>query len=65
KKAKLPTHIEISARESNLERDSVILLEQVRTIDKKRLQRHVTHLDQRVLEKVDKAIEISLGLIEL
>ena len=65
KKAKLPTHIEISAEESNLDKDSVILLEQIRTIDKERLQRHVTHLDQHILEKVDKAIEISLGLIDL
>ncbi|ACL68936.1 type II toxin-antitoxin system PemK/MazF family toxin [Halothermothrix orenii] len=64
-KAKLPTHVEIAASESNLEKDSVILLEQIRTIDKKRLQRHVTHLDNGIIEKVDEAIEISLGLIEL
>ncbi|MDI3546819.1 MAG: mRNA interferase MazF [Halanaerobiales bacterium] len=64
-KAKLPTHIEISAKNTNLEKDSVILLEQIRTIDKKRLQRHVTHLDKEIIEKVNEAIEISLGLIEL
>lgn len=64
-KAKLPTHVEISAETSNLEKDSVILLEQIRTIDKKRLQRHVTHLSDDILKKVDRAIEISLGLIEL
>lgn len=64
-KAKLPTHIEISANNTNLEKDSVILLEQIRTIDKKRLQRHVTHLDDVIINKVNNAIEISLGLIEL
>lgn len=64
-KAKLPTHIEITASKTNLEKDSVILLEQIRTIDKKRLQRHVTHLDKETLMRVDEAVEISLGLIEL
>lgn len=64
-KAKLPTHIEISAVTTNLEKDSVILLEQIRTIDKKRLQRHVTHLDNDIIERVNEAIEISLGLIEI
>ncbi|MFW5986111.1 MAG: type II toxin-antitoxin system PemK/MazF family toxin [Halanaerobiales bacterium] len=64
-KAKLPTHVEISAENSNLKKDSVILLEQIRTIDKKRLKRHVTHLNQEILSQVDKAIEISLGLIDL
>jgi len=64
-KAKLPTHIEIPADRSNLNRDSVILLEQIRTIDKKRLKRKVTHLNADILEKVDEAIEISLGLIDL
>ena len=64
-KAKLPTHIEIDASKGNLEKDSVILLEQIRTLDKKRLQRKVTSLDKHTIEKVDKAIEISLGLIDL
>lgn len=64
-KAKLPTHIEISAKNTNLEKDSVILLEQIRTIDKKRLQRHITHLDENIINKVNEAIEISLGVIEL
>lgn len=64
-KAKLPTHIEITAKKTNLEMDSVILLEQIRTIDKKRLQRHVTHLDDNIIRKVNEAIEISLGLIEI
>lgn len=64
-KAKLPTHVEIDSSDSNLEKDSVILLEQIRTIDKRRLQRQVTHLDQGVIERVNEALEISLGLIEL
>ncbi len=64
-KAKLPTHVEINAEESNLEKDSVILLEQIRTIDKRRLQRQVTHLDQEIIDRVNEALEISLGLIEL
>ncbi len=64
-KAKLPTHVEIGSETNELEKDSVILLEQIRTIDKKRLQRQVTHLDEKTLKKVDRAIEISLGLIEL
>lgn len=64
-KAKLPTHVEISAKDSNLEKDSVILLEQIRTIDKRRLQRQVTHLDQEIIDRVNEALEISLGLIEL
>ena len=64
-KAKLPTHVEIVSETSELEKDSVILLEQIRTIDKKRLQRKVTQLNENTLEKVNRAIEISLGLIEL
>lgn len=64
-KAKLPTHVEIRAEESNLEKDSVILLEQIRTIDKRRLQRQVAHLDQDIIDRVNEALEISLGLIEL
>ncbi len=64
-KAKLPTHVEIEAEAGQLEKDSVILLEQVRTIDKKRLQRQVTHLDQDIITKVNEALEISLGLIDL
>ncbi len=64
-KAKLPTHVEINAEEGKLEKDSVILLEQIRTIDKKRLQRQITHLEDEVIDKVNEALEISLGLIDL
>ena len=63
-KAKLPTHVEITAKEYGLEKDSVILLEQIRTIDKQRLQDKVTELDERVMQRVNQAIKISLGLID-
>ncbi len=61
-KAKLPTHVEISASRYALVKDSVILLEQVRTIDKKRLREKVCHLDCEILKKVDQALSISLEL---
>ncbi|NLO97968.1 MAG: type II toxin-antitoxin system PemK/MazF family toxin [Peptococcaceae bacterium] len=64
-KAKLPTHVEVRARRSGLERDSVILTEQIRTIDKSRLKEKVAVLDEEVMLRVDEAIEISLGLTEL
>ncbi|MGM0502625.1 MAG: type II toxin-antitoxin system PemK/MazF family toxin, partial [Bacillota bacterium] len=63
-KAKLPTHVEIDADASSLDRDSVILLEQIRTIDKKRLKRRIAHLKEEFVEEVDKALKISLGLVE-
>ena len=61
-KAKLPTHIEIDAGIYGIEKDSVILLEQLRTIDKRRLKDKVCHLDHQILLKIDKALEISLEL---
>lgn len=61
-KAKLPTHIEISAQEYGLAKDSVILLEQIRTIDKKRLKEKIGHLDDGLMEKVNEALSISFGL---
>jgi mRNA interferase MazF len=61
-KAKLPTHIEISAQEYGLAKDSVILLEQVRTIDKKRLREKIGRLDDELMEKVNEALGISFGL---
>jgi len=61
-KAKLPTHIELSADHYSLVKDSVILLEQLRTIDKKRLRDRVCHLDDRVMERVNEALKISLDL---
>lgn len=63
-KAKLPTHVEVNGVESLLEMDSVILLEQVRTIDKQRLKDKVTHLPTEIMSRVDHALGISVGLIE-
>ncbi len=63
-KAKLPTHVEIGADKYNLEKDSVILLEQLRTIDKQRLQHKITELDEAKMQQVNEALKISLGLIE-
>ena len=61
-KAKLPTHIEISTRDYNIVKNSVILLEQIRTIDKKRLKEYVWHIDSAMMKKVDEAICVSLNL---
>ena len=62
-KAKLPTHIEIDAARYGLQKDSVILLEQVRTIDKKRLREKIGKLDEVQMIKVNDALSISFGLI--
>ncbi len=61
-KAKLPTHIEISARDYQIVKNSVILLEQIRTIDKQRLKEFVCHVDAGLMKKVEEAIRISLEL---
>ena len=61
-KAKLPTHIELNASLYDMDKDSVVLLEQLRTIDKKRLKDKVCHLDGDVMDKIDKALCISLHL---
>ena len=61
-KAKLPTHVELSTRQCQIVRDSVILLEQLRTIDKVRLKDKICHLDSEIMEKVGKALRISLEL---
>jgi mRNA interferase MazF len=63
-KAKLPTHVEIEAKTHGMERDSVILMEQIRTIDKQRLTDKITHLDDETMRKVDEALQISVGLID-
>jgi len=63
-KAKLPTHVEIEAKAHGMERDSVILLEQIRTIDKQRLTDKITHLEEDTMRKVDEALQISVGLID-
>lgn len=61
-KNKLPTHIDIYADRVGLQKDSVVLLEQVRTIDKKRLGEKMGHLDDMTMTAVDDAMAISLGL---
>lgn len=60
-KAKLPTHVEIQAGRYQIVRDSVILLEQLRTIDKRRLKDRVCHLDDEMLTRVDRALQVSLS----
>lgn len=61
-KAKLPTHVELSTRQCQIVKDSVILLEQLRTIDKQRLRDRVCHLDDKLLAKVNEALRVSLEL---
>ena len=64
-KAKLPTHIEVSAQDYGLQKDSVILLEQIRTIDRKRLRERIGHLDDEQMEKVNEALSISYSLADI
>ena len=61
-KAKLPTHIELDSHRYEMVKDSVVLLEQLRTIDKKRLKDKVCHLDQDIMEKVNRGLLVSLEL---
>ena len=61
-KAKLPTHVELSARDCDMMKDSVILLEQLRTIDKQRLREKICHLDGDLLDQVNDALKVSLEL---
>ena len=61
-KTKLPTHIDIYADRAGLQKDSVILLEQIRTLDKRRLKEKMGHLDEEVMRAVDNAIAVSFGL---
>ena len=64
-KAKLPTHVEIDAKKSGFEREnSIALLEQMRTIDKSRLTDRITQLDAKLMQEVDIALNISLGLVK-
>lgn len=62
-KAKLPTHVAVSCSECEITKDSVILLEQIRTIDKQRLKEKVCRLDETVLKRVDRALRVSLELV--
>ncbi len=61
-KAKMPTHIELPASEYGLYKDSVVLLEQIRTIDKRRLREKVAHLDKGLMEDVNSALAVSFGI---
>ena len=61
-KAKLPTHIELAARQYGLPKDSVVLLEQIRTLDKSRLGVRIGEVDAKTLEEVDRALKVSLGV---
>ena len=61
-KAKMPTHIEISAETYGLVKDSVILMEQIRTIDKKRLKEKIGHADEELMQRVNKALSVSFAL---
>lgn len=61
-KSRLPTHIDIYADRVGLQKDSVVLLEQIRTIDKQRLKEKMGHLDDELMGAVDNAISVSFGL---
>lgn len=63
-KAKLPTHVELKAHSYGMERDSVILTEQIRTVDKTRLKQRIAVLDEATMAKVNEALAISLELKE-
>ena len=61
-KARLPTHVEINAPDFGLPKDSVVLLEQIRTIDKKRLREKIGKFDEDMMKLVDEALKISIGI---
>ena len=61
-KTKLPTHIKVDTDESGLSKDSIVLLEQVRTIDKQRLKEKMGTLDREAMGKIDRALSVSFGL---
>ena len=61
-KTKLPTHIRLQAEGSGLARDSIVLLEQIRTLDKQRLRERMGRLDDHSMNRVDRALQVSFGL---
>ena len=63
-KAKLPTHIELNARRYDMDKDSVVLLEQLRTVDKRRLGNFIGHLSEKHICGINHALAVSIGLIE-
>lgn len=62
-KTKLPTHIDITSADAGLAKDSVVLAEQIRTLDKKRLRERIGHLDNIIMNNVDTALSVSFGLM--
>ena len=62
-KARLPTHIQVDSVGSGLAKDSIVLLEQIRTIDKKRLKEHMGRLDDFSMKRVNQALQVSFGLM--
>ena len=63
-KTRLPTHIDIYADRAGLAKDSVVLLEQIRTLDKRRLKEKMGHLDDNMMDEVNTAIAVSFGLLD-
>ncbi len=61
-KAKLPTHIAVQAKNCGLQKDSIVLLEQIRTIDKRRLKECMGRLDESAMNRIDNALSVSFGL---
>ncbi|HIS00898.1 MAG TPA: type II toxin-antitoxin system PemK/MazF family toxin [Candidatus Excrementavichristensenella intestinipullorum] len=62
RKARLPTHVQVNAGAQGLARDSVVLAEQIRTIDKRRLKERIGRLPQEEMERIDQALRVSMGL---
>ena len=62
-KTNLPTHIQVDAQECGLSKDSIVLLEQVRTIDKRRLKERMGNLDESDMSRVNRALSVSLGIL--
>ena len=63
-KTRLPTHIDIYADKAGLAKDSVVLLEQIRTLDKRRLKEKMGHLDEKMMNEINSAIAVSFGLFD-
>lgn len=61
-KANLPTHIPLQSQGCGLTRDSIVLLEQIRTLDKRRLKEHMGRVDEQAMSRIDAALQISFGL---
>ena len=64
-KTRLPTHISVNADRCGLQKDSVVLLEQVRTLDKKRLRERMGYLPEIEMDKINRALSVSFGLVNV